>query len=66
MADIEGTEVCSSQDLTQNLPQKALLGCKITMTLGNIRISERSHSNGPIFMVLQKLKTMNQTNNSLQ
>lgn len=42
-----------------------LTSCKITLTLGNTKISERSLSYGPVFMVLQKIEILNQTSDSL-
>ena len=65
-ANTKGREVCSSQELAQNVPQDTLPSFTITLTLDNSRISKMSLSNGPVFMVLQKLESLNQTNNSLQ
>lgn len=65
MADNEGREVCSSQDLSQNLPQKeSLTQLQNHPDFRQQQDIQRSHSNGPIFIVLQKLKTLNQANNS--
>lgn len=55
VANIKGTEVCSSQELTQNQHPDSLLSCYIILSLSNSRISERSLRDGPVFMVLQKL-----------
>ena len=44
----------------------ALPSYKITLTLGNSRPAERSPGNDPVFMVLQKPETLNQTNDWLQ
>lgn len=65
-ADFEGMEVCSSQQLVWNSPPDTLPNHKITLTMGNSRISEMSLGNGPVFMVLQKPEILNQTNDSLQ
>ena len=59
-------EVCSGLVLAWILPWDALQSCKISLTLGNNRISEMSLSNGPVSMMLQKPETSNQTNDSLE
>lgn len=48
------------------LPLDALPSQKISLTLGNNRISERNPIDSPVFMVHQKPETLNQTNDSLQ
>lgn len=60
-ADIEGWEVCGSQELPQNLSPDALPSDNIPLTLGNSEISETSLSDGPVFVVLQNPETLNQT-----
>lgn len=52
-ADSEGREGCRSPELRAH-------------ALENSRISETSLSDGPIFKMLQKPETLNQTNDSLQ
>lgn len=47
-------------------PLDSLPRQKISLTLGNNRISELSLSDSPVCMVLQKQETLNQTNNSLK
>jgi hypothetical protein len=58
--------VCRGLEFTWLLPPDALLISKITLTLGNNRISRTSLRDSPEFMVLQKPETLNQTNESLQ
>ena len=58
--------MCSSQELAQNVPQDTLPSFTITLTLDNSRIYKIILSNGPVFMGIQKLESLNQTNNSLQ
>lgn len=58
--DIEGREVCGSQELAQKLPAPDVLSnCNITLILDNSKISEMSLSNGPVFMMLQKSEALN-------
>lgn len=64
--DINGRGICDSRQFTQNLLQDALHASNIILTLSNSRISEMSLSNDPVFMVLPKLETLNQTNNLSQ
>lgn len=40
VADIEGREMCGSQELTQNLASGGLTSHSISLTLGNSRISK--------------------------
>lgn len=66
---IQGREVCSSQKLIQKLPHPhphALPSSNITLTLDNSKIPKTSLCNGPLFMVLQKQETLNQTNDSVR
>jgi hypothetical protein len=60
MADIEGGEVCSSQEFAQNLPLNTLQHCP---DFGQLKVSL---NNSPLFIVFEKPETLNQTNNSLQ
>lgn len=69
MVDIEGREVCGSQQFTQNLLQDALPIGNTTLTLGNSRIPEISLNNDSVLTVLTVLlkpETLNQTRNLLQ
>lgn len=53
----KGREMC---------PQDALPRQKITMILGNKRISERILSDSPLFIVLQKPEPLNETSDPLK
>lgn len=58
VADIDGKEVCSSQELVPNLSLDDLSSCHISPILGNRRTFETSLGSVPVFMVLQKSETL--------
>lgn len=60
------TSATCAVELPRNLPSDTLPRHKITVTLGNSRISKRSLCDGPVFIVCQKSETLNQTNSLLQ
>lgn len=64
--DIDGREVCGSQQFSQNLLQDALPIGNTTLVLGKSSISELNLNNDPVFMVLLKPETLNQTKILLQ
>ena len=63
---MEDREVCSYLEFSRILPTDSLPSCMTTLTLGNNRISETTLGDRPVFMVLQKPETLNQTKVSLQ
>lgn len=59
-------ELCSILGLLWILPPNERPRCKVTLILGNNRISEIGHIDSPVLMVLKKPETFNQANNSFQ